>query len=157
MSPEPAEEPALAAGDSPGFLLWRATVRWQRLMAATLQPVGLTHTQFVLLASTYWLGRTGTRPPSQRAIADHTFSDVMMTSQVLRALESRSLVTRAADASDARVKRVLITPAGAELAQRAMGLVEAADEAFFASTLEQTGRESVLRLFRGLGDWDPTT
>jgi hypothetical protein len=53
---------------NPGFLLWRATLRWQREVAAALRPLGLTHPQFVVLASTWWLGRHG-RPPSQRELA----------------------------------------------------------------------------------------
>jgi hypothetical protein len=36
---------------SPGLLLWRATLRWQRRIVAALKPLGLTHVQFVLLAS----------------------------------------------------------------------------------------------------------
>ena len=33
--------------ESPGFLLWHATLRWQRGVAAALQPLDLTHVQFV--------------------------------------------------------------------------------------------------------------
>jgi MarR family transcriptional regulator, organic hydroperoxide resistance regulator len=32
--------------DSPGLLLWRATLEWQRRIFAALKPVGLTHVQF---------------------------------------------------------------------------------------------------------------
>ena len=42
-------------GESPGFLLWHTTMRWQRSMAAALHPLGLTHMQFVLLASAWWM------------------------------------------------------------------------------------------------------
>ena len=41
--------------NSPGFLLWHVTLRWQRDIAAALAPLDLTHVQFVLLASTWWL------------------------------------------------------------------------------------------------------
>src|SRR5262249_4571528 len=37
-----------------GFLLWHATLRWQRLLSAALRPLGLTHVQFVLLAVLWW-------------------------------------------------------------------------------------------------------
>src|SRR3954453_8138901 len=47
------------AGDSPGFLLWRVTQRWQRSIVAALRPLDLTHAQFVLLMSTAWLGAPG--------------------------------------------------------------------------------------------------
>jgi len=40
--------PAGPAG-SPGFLLWHVTLQWQRAITAVLQPLDLTHVQFVLL------------------------------------------------------------------------------------------------------------
>jgi hypothetical protein len=45
----------------------------------------------------------------------------MMTSQVLRVLESRGLVTRTADLDDSRALRLAVTNRGARLAQEAVG------------------------------------
>jgi hypothetical protein len=42
----------LHPNDSPGLLLWHATLRWQRGIARALQPLDLTHVQFVLLTCT---------------------------------------------------------------------------------------------------------
>ena len=119
--------------DSPGFLLWRSTLRWQRTITAALRPLELTHVQFVLLASTWWLTeQTSGPPPSQRQLAEHADTDVMMTSQVVRALERRGLLQRTADnAGDGRIKRLAVTDTGRELAVRAVEVVEAADAAFF--------------------------
>lgn len=120
--------------DSPGFLLWRTTLRWQRSIAGALRPLELTHVQFVLLATVWWMSEQAAAPdrlPSQRQVAEHAAVDVMMTSQVLRTLESRGLVTRSADPVDARVKRLTVTGAGRRLAERAITVVEAADSAFF--------------------------
>jgi DNA-binding MarR family transcriptional regulator len=131
------------AGESPGFLLWRVTQRWQRSIVAALRPLDLTHAQFVLLMSTWYLGKA--TPPSQREVAEHAEADVMMTSQVLRTLERRGLVTRSADEADARVKRLAVTPEGARLARRAQGVVEKADRAFFARAADQPALLSHLR------------
>jgi len=120
--------------DSPGFLLWRTTLRWQRSITAALRPLELTHVQFVLLSAVWWLSDradTAQRLPSQRQVADHAAADVMMTSQVLRALESRGLVARMPDAADARIKRLTVTAAGRRLAELAVTVVEAADAEFF--------------------------
>lgn len=119
-------------GDSPGFLLWRATNRWQRTIVAALAPLELTHVQFVLLAGVWWLAREGPVAPSQRELADHAGTDPMMTSQVLRALEARGHVLRTPDPGDRRTRRLTPTPAGASLAAEAVGIVETADAAFFA-------------------------
>ena len=71
--------------DSPGFMLWHVTLRWQRAVTAALAPLQLTHVQFVLLASLTWLHPDG--PVTQRGLAEHAATDPMMTSQVVRILE----------------------------------------------------------------------
>ena len=93
----------LTADDSPGLLLWQVTNRWQAAIRAALKPYGLTHVQFVLLASLTWLaGIDNGGPVTQRELADQAATDPMMTSQVLRALEQRSLVSRSAHPVDRR-------------------------------------------------------
>jgi len=118
-----------SAEDSPGLLLWQATHRWQAQQRAALKPLGLTHVQFVLLASLAYLDAEG--PVTQKRLAEHAATDVMMTSQVLRALEKRELVERLPDPADARSRLVTVTPAGAALAPRAIAVVEAVDREFF--------------------------
>lgn len=127
------------------MLLWRVTLRWQRQITATLKPFGLTHVQFVLLASTWWLSRTDDRTPNQRDLAQHAVVDVMMASQVLRALEAKGLVRRERDPRDARAVQVTITEAGAELAVRAVRAVEAADAEFFGAAPDQAALVEALR------------
>ena len=138
---------SLTPDESPGFLLWRVNLSWQRAMVGALRPLGLTHVQFVLLASAWWLTRVAGETPSQRRLAEHAATDPMMTSQVLRVLESRGFVTRAADPSDSRALRLAVTERGARLAQEAVRVVEAADAEFFKAAGD---RGSVLRLLRRL-------
>jgi DNA-binding MarR family transcriptional regulator len=120
----------LGPGDSPGFLLWHATLRWQRDIAAALTPLGLTHVQFVLLACAWWLNGQGEHP-NQLALARQAGTDVKMTSQVLRALESKGLIEREVDPTDTRAKRLRVTDSGTELAPRAIAAVEQVDARFF--------------------------
>lgn len=148
MTSPGASTATLGPQNSPGFLLWRVTLRWQRQIAAALHPLELTHVQFVLLATVWWLSERADSParlPSQREVADHAAADVMMTSQVLRGLESRGLVTRALDPSDARVKRLTVTAAGRQLAQHALSVVEAADAEFFGAATKPGHLLDVLR------------
>ncbi|MEV6326187.1 MarR family transcriptional regulator [Streptomyces sp. NPDC051909] len=121
---------ALGPGESPGFLLWHATLRWQRDIAAALAPLGLTHVQFVLLACAWWLNARGERP-NQQTLARQAGTDVKMTSQVVRALEAKGLIERETDPADTRAKRLRVTEAGAGLAPRAVEAVEAVDARFF--------------------------
>lgn len=94
---------ALTPGESPGFLLWHATLRRQRGVTAALTPLGLTHVQFVPLACTWWLNGQGEHP-NQLAVARRAGTDVKMTSQVVRTLEAE-LAPRAIEAVDAEFFR----------------------------------------------------
>jgi len=136
---------SLPPGDSPGLLLWRATLRWQRQITAALKPLDLTHVQFVLLASTWWLTSVAGETPSQRRVAEHAGTDPMMTSQVLRALESKGLISRAPHPDDSRARALSVTRRGAGLARRAVKVVEAADAEFFAAAGDQAAVLTVLR------------
>lgn len=117
--------------DNPGFLLWRVTNAWQRQIRASLEPLDLTHVQFVLLASLAWLSKTETII-QQVKLAQHANTDVMMTSQVVRTLETKQYLERHSDPTDARSKLLSITPAGLALVNRAIKAVEAVDQHFFA-------------------------
>jgi DNA-binding MarR family transcriptional regulator len=117
---------------SPGFLLWHTTLRWQRAMASALAPFDLTHVQFVILASTWWLNGAGERP-NQARLSEYTGSDARMTSEVIRRLLAKGLVERAPDPADSRAKVLSVTPDGAQVAGRAIDAVESADAGFFAA------------------------
>lgn len=116
--------------ESPGFLLWHATLRWQRAITSALAPLGLTHVQFVVLACTWWAYRSGD-VPNQAAVASRAGTDPKMTSEVLVRLEAKGLITRIPDASDARAKLLRVTAPGEVLAERAIAVVEDVDAGFF--------------------------
>jgi DNA-binding MarR family transcriptional regulator len=151
----PALDDALerhSAGASPGFLLWHATLRWQRAVTLALQEVSLTHVQFLVLGSCWWLSKTK-GVPSQRDIAVHAGLDQVMTSQVVRALERDGLLERARDDEDGRVIRVRTTPTGRALAARSVVTIDEVDSAFFAPA----GRlEELVDSLRILGGRSPT-
>ncbi|WP_333739287.1 MarR family winged helix-turn-helix transcriptional regulator [Streptomyces sp. IBSBF 2806] len=142
----------LSPDDSPGLLLWHATLRWQRELAAVLAPLGLTHVQFVLLACAWWLNSQGEHP-NQLTLARQAGTDVKMTSQVLRTLEQKGLVAREVDPADTRAKRLRVTDAGADLAPRAIAAVELADARFF----QPVPLDEALPLLRRLARPDPET
>jgi len=134
---------------SPGFLLWRTTLRWQRAVVAALRPLRLTHVQFVLLASAWWLTRVAGEKPTQKRLAEHAATDPMMTSQVLRTLETMGLIKRAPSPDDGRARRLSVTKRGLALAQRSIAVVEAVDNEFFATA---GPRAAVLRILNRLAD-----
>ena len=117
---------------SPGLLLWRATLAWQRDVTAALGPLGLTHSQFVILACVCWL-EDHERAGTQTGISAQAGMDAKNTSQVLKRLERDGLVTRQADPGDARARIVRATGSGRRLCEQAVPAVEAVDEAYFAA------------------------
>ncbi|MET3808008.1 DNA-binding MarR family transcriptional regulator [Nakamurella sp. UYEF19] len=70
-----------------------AALAWRREMDTRLRPLGPTHTQFDVLASTSWLGRTD-GAPTQQEVADFAVVDRMMTSKIVRTLLARGLIAR---------------------------------------------------------------
>lgn len=123
------------ADESAGLLLWQVTNRWQAAQRAVLKPFGLTHVQFVLLASLAWLSddEAAALPVSQRVLADHAATDPMMTSQVVRALEAKGWLVREPHPGDGRAFALRITDGGLALVQQAVAAVEQCDEDFFAA------------------------
>ena len=140
----------LAPEKSPGFVLWHVTLRWQRQVTAALAPLDLTHVQFVLLATAWWLNAQGENP-NQLSLARRAGTDVKMTSEVLRKLEAKGLIVRAVDAADTRARKLRVTDHGAELAVRAIAVVEAADAAFFQATADPAALLAMLRPLAGDG------
>ena len=76
--------------DSPGFVLWKLTQRWQRAVADALEPLGVTQTQFVILACAYWLTQK-TESVQQIDIAKAAGMDAQMVSAAPR--EKRACTT----------------------------------------------------------------
>jgi DNA-binding MarR family transcriptional regulator len=141
-----------SAGHTPGFLLRHATLRWQRQVAAALAGMSLTHVQFLVLSSTWWLGREGDTP-RQREIAAHAGLEPVLTSQVLKTLERAGHITRDRDALDARAVRVAVTPGGKDLARRCVVILDKLGEEFFADAMATPG---FLEAIRGLAGRDST-
>ncbi|SRR5258708_1669140 len=118
------------AEDSTGFLLWQVTSLWQRHLNVLLKSYNLTHAQFVVLTSSYWL-QLKFPPLTQVQIATHAKIDVMLTSNILRTLEKKQLVTRSYSKTDTRAKEIIVTEKGIALLYITVKEVEAFDKKFF--------------------------
>lgn len=124
------------ADASTGFLLWQVHAIWQRQVTAALRPHELTQVQFALLASLLWLMQRE-QDVTQVRLARHAKLDVMMTSQVLRALQARGLLERREHPTDTRAKVLGLTEAGIAKAMAAIPVVEQVDAQFFNIVGEQ--------------------
>lgn len=102
-----------------GFVLWRVVHRYVREVDRALEPVGLTHLQFTTLALAAWISRGG-EPVTQVALARLGDIHPMQVSQVLKALEVKTMATRPRSAADARARHVEITEIGLAALREAM-------------------------------------
>ncbi|MEO8645559.1 MarR family winged helix-turn-helix transcriptional regulator [Pseudomonas sp.] len=148
MKSKPLPTSHSGPSDSPGFLLWRISNTWQREQRAALQPLGLTHTQFVMLAVTTCFGSQ--EPLTQTRLSQLTGSDPMTTSQVVRALLANGLFVRDVHPTDTRAKIISVSEAGRDIAHKAIVVVEEVDRKFFAALGEQ--QSSLVFLFQKLLD-----
>ena len=116
--------------EATGFLLYKVHMYWQREIKRSLKPIGLTHTQFVILANTYWLYLQN-KQVTQIEIAQQAKMDTMMTSNVIRTLEKKGFVKRTEHRTDTRAKTVTLTKKGFNNLKKAVEIVENFDRAFF--------------------------
>ncbi len=86
----------------------------------------------MVLAAAYWLSQQQA-PVTQVALAGHAHIDKMMTSKILRLLEARGLVARAAQQHDPRANAVTLTATGTRTVVQAAWAVEEFEAGFFGS------------------------
>jgi DNA-binding MarR family transcriptional regulator len=139
---------SLGPEDNVGFLLWRLTMEWRSRAGAVLQPFGLTHTEYVLMALLFWQHSRDDSRPTQRALADVGGLDPMLVSKTVRALADAGLVESVADAGDARTSRIALTGEGHGRFRRAAAAIGAAHEEFLSPLGER--RTAFLRDLRQL-------
>ncbi|MCW7465048.1 MarR family transcriptional regulator [Leptospira levettii] len=135
------------AEDSSGFLLWQVTSLWQREIRYALEPLKLTHSQFVLLASILWLTHQNMEV-TQVLLSEHTKIDPMTTSTVIRTLIQKGYVDRREHSSDTRAKIVSLTKSGETITKSAVKKVETFDHEFFSAlgVTKHEFNESLLKI-----------
>lgn len=117
--------------ESSGFLLWQVTNLWQREIRKALEEFGITHSQFVLMASIHWL-TLHKKEVTQIILSDHTKIDPMTTSTVLRTLQQKGYIHRQEHKTDTRAKTVGLTEDGKKIVTKAIVRVETFDNDFFS-------------------------
>jgi DNA-binding MarR family transcriptional regulator len=120
-----------AAEASPGYLFWRASSAWTRLLRAELDKHDLTQAQYAVLAATAYLGGQADAV-SQQDVATHLGMDKMQVSDVAATLERRKLLVRKPHPGDGRARALGLTAAARKRLAAVVPAVEAADERFFA-------------------------
>ena len=116
---------------SPGFVLWRDFMRWQRELNGLLKPYGLTQPQFAVLACCAWITREDDAV-QQTKLVETLGLDKMHVSQVVGRLEDAGLLLRKGAREDLRVKQLSLSEKAQELLAKCFPIVERHDAGFFA-------------------------
>jgi DNA-binding MarR family transcriptional regulator len=136
---------------NPAYQLWLASNAWQREVRRALEPLDLTHVQFVILASVSILSEEFGRCVSQVQVCRFAVTDANMTSQVVRSLVEKGWLLRLPHPEDKRAHRLKLTEEGARLTAEARLIVRGCAEEFFYSRLGDKHDQLVelLRLLNG--------
>ncbi|MEU9916816.1 MarR family transcriptional regulator [Streptomyces sp. NPDC051001] len=108
---------------TPGFLVWRLSMKWRTAVDRAMAPLGLTHAQYSLVASLYGMQHAGERP-SQRRLADHVGLEPLYVSKLARSLESAGLLERTRDPRDPRAVQLALTERGRDTTRQAVKVVQ---------------------------------
>ncbi|MBS1705274.1 MAG: winged helix DNA-binding protein [Armatimonadetes bacterium] len=135
---------------SPAYQLWLATNAWQRAVRKALEPLELTHAQFVVLASVQWLSKDAAMP-TQADVCRFGALDENMTSQLVRVLSEKGFLTRCAQPGDKRAHGLRLTPSGMDLVELARAEVKPAAGKYF-SKLNEDQLTQLTTLLRELND-----
>lgn len=133
--------------DSPGYLLWQISTQWRSAIEDTLKEFDLTHPQFVVLATTWWL--TGKNDHiAQIDISKASGLDPNTTSQILRTLEAKKFIMRVRSLNE-RSKNPKLTPLGSQKLASALPAVENSDKLFFNALAADEAAE-LIKIFQNL-------
>lgn len=122
-----------AAESSPGFLFWKVANLHQRLQRQVLKDLGISPTQYSLLACYFFL-KTPTKLPTQSDICEMAGLDKMLVSDTTKALLKKKLVCRKSNNDDQRSFFIELTDEGKSICNKAVKLIEVLDDEFFALT-----------------------
>lgn len=116
---------------NPAYQMWLATNAWQRIVRRKLEPLNLTHVQYTILGSLAFLLKEG-KAVMQADICRFGSLDPNVTSEVVRSLVARDLVSRTPHPKDRRAVRLSLTDAGAQLYEEGRKIMIPTVDAFYA-------------------------
>ena len=122
-----------STGGGYGFALMKAAQVWRTEAGLALREHELTVPQFFVMMALYRQARHDWDPLTQAEVGVRLGMDANTTSQIVRALERRGLLTRAAHPDDGRARSLALTAAGIERGRAASATARALNDVFFSA------------------------
>lgn len=123
----------MSTGGGYGFALLKAAQAWRTEANEVLREHELTVPQFLVTMALYRQARHGWDPLSQSEVATRLGMDANTTSQIVRALERRGLLTRTPHPDDARSLALALTPEGIDRGREASASARQLNDLFFSA------------------------
>ena len=124
-----------------GFLMLQVSNLWEYYHDRALKKYhDISHMQYAVLASVYWLVLHSEKEVTQTRLAQHTKIAPMTISQMFKVLEAKGYICRTTHRSDIRAKSVNLTPEGKELMHKAAVTILNVDTKFFQALGKNTPR-----------------
>ena len=124
-----------------GFLMLQVSHLWEYYHDKALKKYhDISHMQYAVLASIYWLVLHSEKEVTQTRLAQHTKIASMTISQMFKVLEARGFIYRKTHSTDVRAKAVDLTPEGKELMHKAAITILNVDSKFFQVLGKNTPR-----------------
>ncbi|MCL1943149.1 MAG: MarR family transcriptional regulator [Candidatus Azobacteroides sp.] len=115
-----------------GFLMLQVSSLWADCHDRILKKYyDLSHMQYAVLASIYWLVLHSEKQVTQTILSQHTKINPMAISQMLKVLEAKGYIYRTTHLNDVRAKAVDLTQQGQELMNKAVLTILEVDTKFF--------------------------
>ena len=119
-------------GENTGFLLWQVSRVWQQLQEKALKKeIGLTQSQYVVLASTYW-SNIHQSEVTQSYLVKHTKIDKMTVSKIIKTLINKDYICSIPHSVDTRANHISLTEQGEKIMEKAIKIIELIDTDFFS-------------------------
>lgn len=134
--------------ESLGLLLWKTTITWQRQIRDLLEPHGISHPQFVIMAILLWHDEHQ-EIINQVTIVNMSKLDKMTVSASLKKLVAQDYVNREENKMDTRSKSITLTLSGKEFIRQLVPQIEHIDAKFFGK-LELGDQKELVRILGNL-------
>jgi DNA-binding MarR family transcriptional regulator len=118
--------------EGPGWLMWEATLVWKRMLDQRLEQYDLTNYQLMILNALVQISEKN-EVVNQAELAEFLRTNVMMTSNVLRTLEAKKLISRQSHPEDTRAKIIVLTSEGEDLAKKGHKEILSLNEEIFGT------------------------
>ena len=132
-----------------GYILWQVGNSWNRKMENSLAPLNISQVQFILMAGMDRFSQNKCHV-RQRDLSKYCKTDINVTSQALRKLESKGMIERTYRPGNNKSRYPVLTDLGKNTLAKAYKISEQNHAEFFKNTQEsQHLSQALIRLLKG--------